>query len=172
MNQEDIRNKEIMSRKAVAARSYMPDALSDLSRYARDSGSHLAGRSETLPAPPTEAVSALKQAIEHIDTDAAERVFQLISWYQVQRARTAGDVRDQQDFVEHAYDIVLLQAYVSSLFGYARNEVQTKKYTKPTQNEMNTAKSNVFDLMNQALDPENFHSLDEIISRRHPNDTT
>lgn len=170
MNQEDIRNKEIMSRKAVAARSYMPDALSDLSRYARDSGSHLAGRSETLPAPPTEAVTALKQAIEHIDTDAAERVFQLISWYQVQRARTAGDVRAQQDFVEHAYDIVLLQAYVSSLFGYARNEVQTKIYQHPTLEEMQTAKSNTFDLVSINRNQANFDRLDEIIERRHQND--
>lgn len=170
MNQEDIRNKEIMSRKAMAARSYMPDALSDLSRYARDSGSYLAGQSETPPAPPTEAVSALKQAIEHIDTNAAARVFQLISWYQVQRARTADDKRAQQNLEEHAYDIVLLQAYTNSLFDYARNEMQTVEYTKPTQNEMNTAKSNVFDLIHRAKNPEYFRILDEIIARRHPND--
>ncbi|MCC4246868.1 hypothetical protein [Stappia indica] len=169
MNQEDIRNKEIMSRKAMAARSYMPDALSDLSRYARASGSYLANQSGPPPTPPTEAISALKQAIEHIDTDAAERVFQLISWYQVQCARTTNDKRTQQKLEEHAYDIVLLQAYTNSLFEYARNEIQEIKYAKPTRAEMDTAKLNTFDVIHRAQHQEAFHILDDVIARRHSN---
>lgn len=169
IKQEDNRNKERMARKAMAARSYMPDALSALSKYARDCGSYLTERSETPPTPPTEAISALKQAIEHIDTDAAARVFRLISWYQVQRARTADGMRTEQIFEDHAYDIVLLQAYTNSLFDYARNETQTIEGTKPTQAEMRTAKSNVFELINIAKNPDNFRNLDEIIARRHSN---
>ncbi len=168
---EDGRHKDLMRRKKMAARARMPDALSEVSRYVKEMGCHLllAGSEGAIgkkPSPPIAGINSLQQVIEHIDNEAAERTFELVSWYQVQRTRTADGI-DPLLAVQPIYDLVLLQAYVNSLFDYARNEDSAEPITMLSIPEMFNAIQTAFLLPRQHQNPEIFNKLKEKIDRDH-----
>ena len=160
------RHENLFNRKKMASRARIPDALSGICQYAEETGRFLTGQINDMPEAPIPSIETLKQVIEHIDDDAAERSFELMSWYQVQRARLQG-YSDPQHDVGPLYDIVLLQAYVNSLFDYGRNEAKSVPVEPPTRDEMKTAKNNVFELHYVMAHEEQFTHLDERILKRH-----
>lgn len=165
---EDHRHRKQMHGKEMAARAQMPDALSEVCAYVREAGRYLTGQTSEQPSPPSSAITTLKQVIEHIDDNAAQRTFELLSWYQVQRTRMLADTpsrRDEPTRGDRLYDIILLQAYANSLFDYARNEEPTASTDRPTRDEMVTAFRNTFEytVRNEQL----FERLQALIASRH-----
>ncbi|WP_442577591.1 hypothetical protein ACSBOB_18645 [Mesorhizobium sp. ASY16-5R] len=168
-DEEKRRHDEQIRRREMAARALMPEALSGMADYARETGQYLTGQITDLPATPADSIAALKSAIEHIDTQAALKTFELVSWYQVQRARNASEILSPSNpnIGERMYDIVLVHAYVNNLFDYARNESPTVEEKPPTRDQMFTAYRNTFSLIYTVRHPEKFVELGEIIQRRH-----
>lgn len=173
---EERRHEKHLHRKEMAARARMPDALSKLSAYVRSSGEYLTGQSEELPTTPISDIATLKEVIEHIDDKAAQRTFELVSWYQVQRVRMIAEPPPptEPNRGDRFYDAVLLQAYVNSLFEYARNEEPSARNEepsapteKPSLEEMDNARKNTFGLQFTAQNEEKFEGLKQIIVRRH-----
>lgn len=166
---ESDRHHDAHRRKRMAARAQMPDALSEMGSYVRGCAARLVGTSDTLPEEPTAAVASLKEVIEFIDNSAAERTFELVSWYQVFRARTSRDVPtpDRADFSDRMYDAVLLHAYINSLFEYARNEEDEMNASKPSREAMVDALKNAFTLIHMVQHEELYQGVSAIIQRRH-----
>lgn len=169
MKAETDRHDEATRRKRMAARAQMPDALSELGIYVRECAERLTGRAETLPAEPTPAITALKQVIEFINDGAAARSFELVSWYQVFRARMSHDIPHQEraEFADRLYDVALMQAYINSLYEYARNEENEVDTSKPSQEEMENALKNAFDLIHMVQHEPLYEGVKATIKRRH-----
>lgn len=169
MQAETDRHHDAQRRKRLAARAQMPDALSELGGYLRGCGAYLTNEADNLPVEPTAAISALKEVIEFIDDGAAERTFELVSWYQVFRARMSHGIPapEKAEFADRQWDATLLQAYVNSLFDYARNEADDVDTSKPSREEMIDALKNVFRLVYMMQREEHFIQVNKIIERRH-----
>ena len=161
------RHAAMLKRKEMAARAQMPEALSDLCVYSRGVFKCIVEQLD-VPDAPSSAISALKSAIEHIEQSGAIRTFELVSWLQVQSSRLTDSPRRIGDKVDLLYDIVLLQAYVNSLFDFARNETQTVFTSKPTQLDMVTAYRGISDFSLEHKHRDLKEKLMEIIERRHP----
>ena len=166
---ENTRHENQLKRKEMAARAQMPDALSEMIAYIRASGEYLTGQSAEPPEQPLSAITTLKQVIEHIDDKAAQRTFELVSWYQVQRVRMMAEAPPQAEPErgERLYDAVLLQAYANSLFDYARNEATTAPTEKPSFEDMITAYKNTFTLIYTVQNEQQFEGMLAAIERRH-----
>lgn len=123
------RHAELLRRKGFAARAQMPDALSQLCRFSEQCMAFLNGKASNLPPRATEPITTLKSVIEYIGDEAAQRTFELVSFYQVYNARIHSYRRKQNDGgPEHAqqyYDTALLRYYIDRLYEYARNESET-----------------------------------------------
>lgn len=169
MKDETDRHREAQRRKRMAARAQMPDALSELGVYVRGCAERLTGRADSLPAEPTSAIAALKEVIEFIDDSAAERTFELVSWYQVFRARMSHDIPNPQkaEFAERLYDAALMQAYINSLYEYARNEEDAVDTAKPSLEEMTDGLKNAFDLIHMMQQEQLYGGVKATIARRH-----
>lgn len=163
---ESARHAELMKRKEMAARAQMPDALSEIGTYVENMGEYLCGGIQQLPGAPTVAVSTLKQVIEHIEDSASARTFELVSLFQVHRARTTDQLGNWLDH-ETRYDLVLLQAHVNSLFDYARNESETGPSGDLCRVDMNNALNNAFPLQYVVRNAGEFDDVQKIIDRRH-----
>lgn len=168
--QETERQHDADRRKKMAVRAAMPDALSSLSQYARECGERLTGRADALPDPPVQAMSTLQAAVEFIDDDAAKRTFELVSWYQVVSSRLASGVPRTRNasYGEAIYDLALMQAYVNSLFEYARNETDDVTTNKPNKTEMISGLRNAFDMPFVLSHEELFQGGIDLLHRRHP----
>lgn len=138
---EKKRHKEERKKKEFASRTQMSDALSEMCGYSRNICGYLLDSDTELPSVPSGALAVLKQVIEHIDVLAAQRVFELVTHYQVQRSRIAGRTSPLQEFqrLEYLYDAILLHAYTDSLFNYARNEDEVGPALQPTFSELRSA---------------------------------
>lgn len=168
MKSETTRHNDARSRKRFAARAQMPDSLSELGAYVRGCAARLM-RAEALPQKPTDAISSLKEVIEFIDDDAAQRTFELVSWYQVFSARMSHDIPtpDNAAFPERQWDAALLQAYINSLFEYARNENDEVDTSKPSREEMFEALKNAFTLVHMVQHEDQYAEVRKIIERQH-----
>ncbi|WP_051927605.1 hypothetical protein [Ruegeria halocynthiae] len=166
MVNESIRHESQLRRQKKAARAKMPDALSEMSEYARQVGGYLLETQEEPPQPPSASITTLQQVIEYIDDDAADRAFELASLFQVQHARMTSSGPKRQHIL-HKYDIALLQAYTNSLFDYARNEVESVSNEKPSREDMRTATVNVFDRIRINQNRPLFSELQKLIESKH-----
>ena len=169
MNQEADRHRDAQRRKQMAARAKMPDALSDLTAYVRGCGARLVGAAQVLPEEPVLAIITLKEGVEFIEDSAAKRTFELVSWYQVFRARMVQDVPSpgQAGFLERIYDAALLQAHINSLFDYARNKADKVDASKLSREEIENGLKNAFTLTHMIRYEELYEGVKEIIYRRH-----
>ncbi len=164
---DETRHEDERSRKRMAARAQMPDALSEMSGYVRASCRYLI-LGETIPQPPVAALNTLKSVIEYIDTREATKTFELVSWYQVQHARLVGSKKPKAlETAEMLYDATLLQCQVNRLFDYARNEEEKKRPEKPTRDEMTGSLKNAVTLEVWAMRNGEFKEVIEMIKRRH-----
>ena len=137
------RYEDRQDRKKLASRAKMPDALSGISDYAREVGKFLTNPIDSRPIDPITSVNTLQQVIEHVDDDAAKMLFELVSWYQIQRVRLS-DYNGSHESVDRMYDVVLLQAHANRLFDYARNEKDSVSTERPSADEMVNARNIVF----------------------------
>lgn len=173
MRADTDRHHDALRRKRLAARAMMPDALSALGAYVRGCAAYLIGNTDALPAEPTASITALKEVIEFIDDKAAERTFELVSWYQVFKARMSADLpsSERAEFADRQWDAALFCAYVNSLFDYARNEADDVDTSPPSRDEMMDALKNAFTLVYMTQHEEQFVRVVQIIERRHESRT-
>lgn len=167
---ENDRHRVQLRRKELAARAQIPDALAGICDYTEAVGLYLLQSNGDLPPAPIEAVATLKLVVEHIDEGAAQRTFELLSKYQVQRSRLDGGrngLRRMAD-ADLGYDIVLLRAYTNSLFDYGRNEAETVSTGRLSREEMLNAYRNVFHYSFETTRTEFMGALTSAIERRHP----
>ena len=165
--QNALRYKKEIERKKLAARAQMPDALSAMSAYARESCRYLV-EGGAKPSAPTDAIRTLKSVIEHIDDNEAGATFVLVSWYQVQSARVSRfDSKNKLEGNEYIYDTALLQAYVNGLFEYARNESQTVERKRPSKQEMADGLKSAIGVNIWVRENGRIAEVMEIIARRH-----
>lgn len=160
-------------RKNLSARAHMPDALSRLHAYIKSASRYIENPDLDYPEPPTDQIGVLKSSIEHIDVEAAEKAFRLITKYQIHRSRL-DSYRDNNRFSRQAdlqYDVILLMAYTNDLFDYGRGEDRISSIPEPSHSEMQTAASNVLDTRLRArfYDPADtsLAELRTLIDRRH-----
>lgn len=115
------------------------------------------------------AINALKGVIEHIDSDAASRTFELVSFFQVYRSRHSDEIPDRgtPQFYDYMYDTALLQAYINSLYEYARNEEDVVDTSEPSRKDMSEGLKNAFTLMHMVQHEELYLDVRELIERRH-----
>lgn len=121
---EANRHADAQKRRELSARAQMPDALSTLSRFTEACMKYHDGRSQELPARSTEAVTVLKAAIEFIAPQPADKLFELVSFYQVHNARlfSARRRRAGPENADRMFDTTVLRFYIDRMYGYARNE--------------------------------------------------
>lgn len=169
MKADTDRHREAQKRKNLASRARMPDALSELAAYVRGSGARLVGITDDEPPEPIAAITTLKEVIEFIDDKAAKRTFELVSWYQVFRARNSHGVPHPQkaEFADRQYDATLLHAYINSLFEYARNEAEDVDLSMPSLEDMDDALKNAFNMIHMTQHEELYAGVKDIIKRRH-----
>jgi hypothetical protein len=164
---DETRHENELLRKKLAARAQMPDALSEMSGYVRESCRYLVC-GEKKPTAPVGATNTLKTVIEHIDTKEAEKTFDLVSWFQVQHARLMGSQKPKAiETAEMLYDAALLQAKVNRLFDYARNETEEVRPEKPSQEEMIGSLKSAVTVQVWAMRNDDFAETVNIIKRRH-----
>lgn len=164
---DETRHNNELLRKKLAARAQMPDALSEMSKYVRESCDYLVS-GKAKPDAPVAATSTLKAVIEHIDTKEAEKTFDLVSWYQVQHVRLIGAKKPKPiETAEMLYDAALLQTKVNRLFDYARNEPEQVRPEEPSEEEMIGSLKNAVTLEVWAIKNGDFSEAVEIIKRRH-----
>ncbi|MGO7306898.1 hypothetical protein ACCS91_23695 [Rhizobium ruizarguesonis] len=164
---DETRHANDLLRKKLAARAQMPDALTELNEYVRASCRYLVS-DEGKPTAPIEGTNTLKAVIEHIDTKEAEKTFDLISWYQVQRSRLMASKNPKPiETAEMLYDAALLQTKIDRLYNYARNEKEEPLPEKPSQDEMFGSLKSAVTVKVWAMKNDDFADVIEIIKRRH-----
>ena len=169
MHQQNLearqRDAEASQRRSLAARARMPNALRDLIDFCEEGADRLLSGNTTLPDEPIAALEDLKLAIEFIETQKAEQLFELLSHYQVYTSRFSG--YDSFGRGQDLYDTAKLHHYTSRLFGYARNndEEQPLSENHLMHNSLNT----MVELRARVTNEDRFEEARQLIERRHPN---
>lgn len=167
MGKDEARHELSAVRKRKAVRAQLPDALSELAAHIVEMNARIIEGVSPEAEPPVTALSTLKVAIEFIDDSAAERTFQLVSWYQVWSARLRR--YDPKNDMETAlYDGALLMSYVNSLFDYSRNETDEVEVGKVSGRDMEAALKNSIEIVNYYKNEAIFFGVSERIARNHP----
>jgi len=127
----------------------------------------LDGRDEGLPTKAVDAINALKSTIEFIDTQPAEKVFELVSLYQVHNARLySGRDHRGPELAERMYDTARLRYYVERLYEYARNEAETVVEGESRRDLVSALKQAVT-LQEYVSNQQRYAATMTIIARRH-----
>lgn len=172
-----------LKRKELTARAKLNDPLSVLCSYARDCFESIQNDKENMPQKCAEEIKIINEAIEFLDKNSAEAVFELVSYYQVHNARLEGYYKENPDSIfprdrakiERLYDVVMLYCLAVRLFGYARNrdqydqEVRSVTSKKPSKDDMHSALNQVYGVHRRLMAHQDA-SLQELINkidRRH-----
>lgn len=165
---EQARHDDALYRKSLAARAQMPDALSSLSRFT-EACVHWFDGGGTEPDRPDDAINALKNAIEYVDSSAAEPLFELIAFYQVHNSRlfSPHSLRVGPEAADRLFDTARLRCMIDRLFSYARNEVHKVSEIKPTQKDMKEALNLATPIGYASLYKERYDRVLELIAKRY-----
>lgn len=155
---------EVMERKRLAARARMPDALKEVSDYAKRCAAFLSGEGSRLPEEPRQAIEDLKVAIEHIDTPQAMMVYDLIAHYQVHNSRLPNTRLPK--FKDFYYDTALLHCLADRLYGYARPDDMRLNRDISSEQVVSSFKLTFRDYYRK-LSEDGFNDLKADFSRRH-----
>jgi hypothetical protein len=168
-NDERERHADALHRKSLAARAQMPDALSALSHFSQACANWIDSREKEPLTAPTDAINTLKSGIEFVDTDAAAKVFELVSFYQVHNARLLPSTHPIHDpeAGDRLYDTTKLRCFVDRLFPYARNEVLAAPQGNPTQKDMMTALKIITGMAYPTHHKERYERVCYFITKRH-----
>lgn len=147
----------------------MPDALSGISRFVETCVMWAARREPVPPAAPTDAINALKNAIEFVDNETAKTVFELVSFYQVHNARLFAYTPPiaGPEAADRLYESTRLIALVNRLFPYARNEVQKAPQEEPSQEDMMNALKAITGIGYRKEYAERYGQVCERITKKH-----
>lgn len=159
------RDAAAMQRKALAARARMPNALRDLTDFCEAGAGKIIKGERKLPEEPSRALEDLKLAIEFIDTEQAEQLFELLSHYQVYTSRFP----DYKNFVpaQGIYDSAKLHYYTARLYGYARN--REDEGDGRSENELMISSMNTMvSLEERVNNADLFDAARKMIKTRHP----
>jgi hypothetical protein len=171
MSGERQRHRELIQRKSMAARAQMPDALAELTAFARACFKFLKG-DEEFPAYPLEAISVFKNSIEFIDTPSAEKIFEMVSFYQVHNSRLQSyrPVEGPYEYQDRMYDLIRLNYLFMRIFEYARNQTPAITDTIDETMRDNMLHSLRSLVGNEAymMHPERYEDLKRIVEERHP----
>ncbi|MFU1607559.1 hypothetical protein ACM25O_14405 [Sulfitobacter pontiacus] len=159
------RDAHAMERKSFAARARMPDALRDMNDYCHAGATKILRNDKVLPNEPLKALEELKIAIEFIDTEKAEQLFDLLSHYQVYTSRFP----DFKTFSpgQGIYDSAKLNYYINRLYGYARNredEVEGESENERIKNSMKTLVS----VKDKVTYEKDFDAARKLVDAYHP----
>ena len=159
-----------IQRKELSARAQLPIALAELNAYLAQVAGYLVGKvNATQPEKPNDAVDALKFAIVHIDQDAANRVFELLMFYQIHNSRLTnmsdidrGNLAGNPKLQERLIDASRLSALVTSLYDYGRYRSEAGP-TSPLSSE------DVFNGLRSIVSTEYYYSneaiFDDVVQR-------
>ncbi len=119
--------------KMFAARAALPDALSEICKYAKHcveyhSNSLLAhfeieavpNTTIVLTKPPFEAANSIKESIEYLDPVSAKKMFELLVFFQIHNARLTENDQSRETIDQFIFDAIKLYALSERLFPYAR----------------------------------------------------
>jgi hypothetical protein len=138
INSNEERHRDSLKSKLFSIRAHMPDALSELSGYARNCMLYLRDLQDSLPDRPFDSINTMKNSIEYVDGDTAASIFEMVTHYQVHNSRILSYSRDRRayDFVEKFYDTTLLHAYIDKIFEYSRGESEGVTPGSPSKKDM------------------------------------
>ena len=168
MHQQNLearqREAEASQRKALAARARMPNALRDLIDFCEQCTANILNEDKRLPDEPTAALEDLKLAIEYIDLEKAEQLFELLSHYQVVTSRYYG----YHNFLPEKglYDLAKLHHYTSRLFSYARG--RDSKYEESEGKLLKNSLNAMVSLTTRIDEKDILDEARKIIERHHP----
>lgn len=169
MHQQNLearqREAEASQRKALAARARMPNALRDLIDFCEQCASKIVNEDSKLPDEPIAALEDLKLAIEFIDLDKAEQLFDLLSHYQVVTSRFDDYIRSWS--ATGLYDVAKLHYYTSRLFSYARG--RESSYEGGERKLITRSFNTMVSLETRINNKDLFSEARELLERRHPN---
>lgn len=131
-----------VERKVRAARASMSDAINGVMDYTRECYSYIEDRQERLPDKPNQHIYVFKNAIEFIDGDTGDALYELVSFFQVYNARIDGYSHSpigEYPSHEMILDTAELNWLAMRLFDFARNEADSVSLRKATSEEMLSA---------------------------------
>lgn len=173
LEQLEKQYSDTLERKKWTAQSQMPDALSGMVDYCTSVAVELGNKEPTMPRLPSENIDALKLVIEHVERDAAQRIFELLNHYQIHNARLEDFFRlnpvrpiSGPNIDQLFFDVTKLYALTVSLFDYARNGIQKDQRQSITYDEMFSALRNVMGLRVFGVNEERYESVLELVRRR------
>lgn len=158
------RDEDTSRRKKLAARARMPNALRDMTGFCEEATIVLVYGGSDLPDEPLSALEELKLAIEFIDTNEAEQLFELLSHYQVYTSRFPD--YDDMGFAQGIYDSAKLHYYINRLYDYARNRDEGLGGSE--QEQVLSSMRTMVPIEVRVNNPEVFDLARELIERRHP----
>ena len=175
MRAQELQFKKIQTSKSWAARARIADALSDLTTFNSNAVRAIVHADAPTPAPPLEAIEALKAVIEHSEPAASERTFKLVTNFQVYRSRLESFIQRRSDATplssevsELLYDAAFFQALTNSLYDYARNDSEHGPTDELSNEDVMTGLSNALTLGELSSNRENYEDVIATIERRHP----
>ena len=122
-----------------------------------------------LPDTPADAISVVKSCMEYVDSDSAEKLFDLIVHYQIHNSRLS-DYRRTDNPTKNAegmYDTVYLRALVNRLFEYARNQVKVVPNAEVSHDDIMSALRICVGLSEYYGHEARYASVIKVIDRRH-----
>lgn len=141
---------DTLHRRRLSERAKMNDALSELCRFAKNCFDAVLNDNATmLPNRQNNGIEVLKHAIEFLDTDTSEAVYELVITYQVNNSRLEryfdpSDPRAINSETINLYDAIKLYAMTISLFDYARKEDNKIRNKKNSQCHMFSALNAIY----------------------------
>lgn len=171
IDEEKRRHTDAQRSKMWAARAELPDALSALCNYSEGCMKYLMGADgvDRLPDAPGDVISVVKSCVEYVDSDSAEKLFDLIVHYQIHNSRLLEFRRTDNPTQKNdrMYDTVYLRALVNRLFEYARNKVEFVPDADVSRDDVISALHICVGINEYYSDESRYKSVIDIIDRRH-----
>ncbi|MCH9000826.1 MAG: hypothetical protein IID48_21540 [Proteobacteria bacterium] len=171
IDDEKSRHADAHHSKSWAARAGLPDALSALCKYSEGCAGYLmdADGFDQMPDAPIDAISVVKSCVEYVDSDSAEKLFELIVHYQIYNSRLSSyRITDNPaEKNERMYDTACLRALVNRLFEYARNKVRVVPDTEVGRDDIASALRACVGVDEYYDHEAKYESVMDIIDREH-----
>ena len=167
---------ERLERKVRASRAQMNDAISALISYTEECFNALyitrTNLPRQLPPPPTEQTQIFKNALEYLDGETADAVFEFVTTYQTHRARIEGWLNrnshsNDYEWQERVLDTAELNWLATRMFDYARNKSPAISCRAATVSEMMSALRSTVTTPRYYQISEMLSGVSDIIHRRY-----
>jgi len=149
IKQQERHRKTHLIKKLFVYRSYMPDALTELTRIMESyfeylERSELKYKTENIPwEAPQEPIKIFKDSLEYTEGETAEHIIKMISFYQMHSARVYSlfnkiytHMNDAYHLEDAMYDTIVLNSYINRLYEYSRFKKDKVENRDSTKREM------------------------------------